>query len=459
MSLVLKIVLIITSVIVTYLYVRLTSIPNLPVLEEKWWGPGLPQKDDPTIRPFKIDVPKEVIKDLHRRLDTALPFQPPLEGVNQHYGMNTNLLKTIVEYWRHQYNWTERQAFFNQFPHFKTKIQGIDIHFLHVKPKNVPKGVEVVPILLVHGWPGSVREFYEMIPILITPQKDRNFVFEVVVPSLPGYGFSDGAARPGMNPARIAQIFNTLMQRLNFKRYYIQGGDWGSSITHDIALFYPNSVIGIHRNWCFVQNIFRWKVIAGAIFPSLFVTEKEAKLFYPLTDKFADLLLESGYFHLHATKPDTVGVAERDSAVGMAAYILEKFPTWTNPAWNDLPDAGLTKHFTMDQLLDNLMVYWVTRSFTTAARLYSEGFGLAYQSLKLDDIPIEVPAGCNRFDKEIVFYPEWLLREQHKQLVHLTDHEGGHFAAFEVPEVLGNDVVEFVGKVRSLGLDVSHKEL
>lgn len=140
MSLVLKIVFIITSVIVTYLYVRLTSIPNLPVLEEKWWGPGLPQKDDPTIRPFKIDVPKEVlnflysrtklvaklfqvIKDLHRRLDTALPFQPPLEGVNQHYGMNTNLLKTIVEYWRHQYNWTERQAFFNQFPHFKTKIQ------------------------------------------------------------------------------------------------------------------------------------------------------------------------------------------------------------------------------------------------------------------------------------------------------------------------------------------------
>lgn len=146
----------------------------------------------------------------------------------------------------------------------------------------------------------------------------------MVVPSLPGYGFSEGAARPGMNPARIAQIFNTLMQRLNFKRYYIQGGtsqpslyqsilfssflgDWGSSITHDIALFYPNSVIGIHRNWCFVQNIFRWKVIAGAIFPSLFVTEKEAKLFYPLTDKFADLLLESGYFHLHATKPDTVG--------------------------------------------------------------------------------------------------------------------------------------------------------
>ncbi|XP_066249914.1 juvenile hormone epoxide hydrolase-like [Euwallacea similis] len=435
----------------SYIYLKLNTIPPKPIIEEKWWGPGPSHQVDSSIRPFKIDFSNEVVSDLKNRLSSTLPFQPPLEGVNQQYGMNTDLLKAVVDYWKDQYDFKTRERFLNQFPQFKTNIQGLDIHFIHAKPQNVPQGVEVVPLLIIHGWPGSVREFYEIIPHLITPANGRDYVFEVIAPSLPGYGFSDGAARPGLNAAHIAQLFNTLMKRLKLDRYYVQGGDWGAIISRDAAILYPENIIAIHRNWCITMPLFEWRTYVGALYPSLFFTPKEITKLYPISEQFTSLMMITGYFHIQATKPDTVGVAIRDSPAGLAAYILEKFTSGINSTFKTLSDGGLTKKNTIDQLLDNLMMYWVPRSFTTAARLYAEYFVPSYTLLNLDKIPIEIPAGCTRAEYEVNFPPEVILRVYHKNLIHLVDYDNlGHFAAFEAPELLSRDIIEFVSKVRRL---------
>ncbi|VEN50712.1 unnamed protein product [Callosobruchus maculatus] len=435
-----------------YMIYPMLSTPPVPKVEEKWWGAGKPTKEDTRIRDFKINVSEDVLKDLHHRLASHLPFQEPLEDVKQHYGMNANLLKKIVDHWKTKYDWREREKFFNQYPQFKTQIQGLDIHFMHVKPKQT-KGLKVLPLLLVHGWPGSFREFYEAIPALTTPQKDRDFVFEVVVPSIPGYGFSDAAVRPGMNPAAIGVIFKNLMSRLGFNKYYIQGGDWGSMIVHVMSVLYPDRVIGVHSNMCFVNTpIANIKMFMASIYPSFFVKEEHINLTYPLSRIYSYLLLETGYMHLQATKPDTVGVALRDSPVGLAAYILEKFTTWTNKEWKDLEDGGLPKKYTLTNLLDNVMVYWLNRCITTSMRLYSEAFSGEYYGQHWDRLPVkEVPSGCLRARHEIAFSPDFVLGEKYENLIHLEDYDNvGHFAAYEEPDLFTKDVYNFVDKVEKL---------
>ncbi|KAK9732159.1 alpha/beta hydrolase fold [Popillia japonica] len=240
----LKIFLAISAILTILIGLKINSlleVPPMPVLEETWWGQGQAKKVDTSIRPFKIDIPDKVITDLTQRLKTARPFTPPLEGIQQQYGMNTKLLAEIVEFWKTKYDWKERQNFLNQYPQFKTNIQGLNIHFLHVKPTNTkglkvlpllllhgwpgsvrefyelipllttPQPGKVLPLLLLHGWPGSVREFYELIPLLTTPQPGKDFIFEVIAPSLPGYGFSDGASKPGLSAVKVGLVFKNLM--------------------------------------------------------------------------------------------------------------------------------------------------------------------------------------------------------------------------------------------------------
>lgn len=248
------------------------------------------------------------MEDLKHRLKTARDFTPPLEGINQEYGINTKLLKEIVDFWLNKYDWREREKFLNQFPQFKTNIQGLDIHYIHVKPQKVPENIKILPLLLLHGWPGSVREFYEIIPMLTTVQKDKNFVFEVIVPSLPGYGFSQAAVRPGLGGEKVAVIFKNLMKRLGFEKYYVQGGDWGSLIGSSMARFFPEYVKGIHLNMCVSSSLkSRLKMLIGSFWPSLVVEEEKKHKIYPLSDFISNMFLEFGYMHLQATKPDTVG--------------------------------------------------------------------------------------------------------------------------------------------------------
>ncbi|XP_067008639.2 juvenile hormone epoxide hydrolase 1 [Anabrus simplex] len=423
----------------------------IPELEPTWWGPGAARKDDTTIKPFKINVSNEVLDDLHDRLELLPTLKPPLEGANFRYGFNTNYLKSVVEFWSQKYNWRDREAFLNKLPQFKTQVSGLNLHFIHAKPKEVPKGTKVLPLLLLHGWPGSIREFYGLIPLLTTPRKDANFVFEVIAPSLPGYGFSDGAAKQGLGAAQIAVVFKSLMERLGFQQFYLQGGDWGAIITANMATLYPKSILGLHSNMCFINTpLSNVKRLIGSLWPTLLVEEAHVDKMYPLSKTFSYLIEESGYMHLQASKPDTIGVALSDSPAGLAAYILEKFSTWTDPSWRSLPDGGLTKKFALVDLLDNIMIYWVSESITTSMRLYSETFNKAQLSLNMDSVPTPVPTACAVFPNELSYTPKCLLEEKFKNIVKFTHMErGGHFAAFEEPELLADDVFDAVKIMRS----------
>ncbi|XP_058818173.1 juvenile hormone epoxide hydrolase 1-like isoform X2 [Topomyia yanbarensis] len=434
-------------------YQNLTVLAPPPTVKEldQYWGPGDGKlyKEDPSIKPFKIAYTTGVIEKLRTKLNDTPNLVPPLEGVAFEYGFNSNHLKEIVTYWKTEYldKWNTREKYLNQFPHFKTQIQGLDIHFIHVKPK-VPAGTKVLPLLLLHGWPGSVREFYEIIPKLTSKTDDKDFVFEVVVPSLPGYGWSQAAAKQGMSTSRMALIMKRLMDRVGHQKFYVQGGDWGSLIGSQIAAFFPDNVIGVHLNMCAVHTpLAILKTIIASFRPSLFVEEKYVDLYFPALPKLKELVIESGYMHLQATKPDTVGTALVGNPVGLAAYILEKFSTWTNPAYRELADGGLLKYFTLDSLLDNIMIYYLTDTITTSQRLYYETFTIREMAAGYDRVPRKVPSACAKFKYELAQTVDWALRDSFVNLVQ-SNHfdDGGHFAAMQLPAVLYKDVVEFVKK-------------
>ncbi|KAK5642946.1 hypothetical protein RI129_009113 [Pyrocoelia pectoralis] len=449
-----KVFLLSFTIFTIYLGIKINSLLQLsplPKLGSEYWGPGKSTKDSDAIRPFKINVPEQILEVLKTKLSQPRALTPPLEGIQQQYGMNTNLLKEILEFWKTEYNWREREQFLNQYPQFQTKIQGLNIHFLHVKPTKT-NGKEVVPLLMLHGWPGSVREFYEVIPLLTTPQEGRDFVFEVIVPSLPGYGFSEAPSKPGLDAPQMAAIFKTLMQRLGFKRFYIQGGDWGAVIGTYCAILYPETVLGVHSNMCLSQTPMSLiKMFIGSFCPSLVVEDKFKDKMYPLSKIFSNLLIETGYMHLQSTKPDTIGIALGDSPVGLAAYILEKFTTWTNPDWKNREDGGLKTKYTYTNLLDNVMIYWVTGSITTSMRIYAEQFTKKQMESQLEWYPVTVPSACARFPHELLYQSDYILQDKYKTLLQTNDFStGGHFAAFEEPQMLSNDVWSAVQKFRDL---------
>ncbi|PZC70942.1 hypothetical protein B5X24_HaOG214591 [Helicoverpa armigera] len=415
---------------------------------DEWWGPKelKGSKQDQSIRPFKVKFDEEMIKDLRHRLKNHRKFTPPLEGVGFEYGFNTAQLDSWLNYWAEKYNFSEREAFLNKFPHYKTKIQGLDIHFIRVKPQQVPKDVEVIPLLMVHGWPGSVREFYEAIPMLTRQTPGYNFVFELIMPSIPGYGFSEGAARPGLGMPQVAVIFRNLMNRLGHQKFYVQGGDWGAGIIATMSTLFPEDILGSHSNMLFTQNSCgTLKTFLGAFFPSLVIEDRLADRMYPLSKMFAYIMEEFGYMHIQATKPDTVGVPLNDSPAGLLAYILEKFSTWTKKEYKHKPDGGLSARFTKDQLIDNLMIYWSTNSITTSMRFYAENFSDKMRELQLDQLTTPVPTWALQARDELVYQPPSILKTKFLNLLGNTVlDDGGHFLAFELPEVLTADVFKAV---------------
>ncbi|KAL7031275.1 hypothetical protein ACKWTF_006950 [Chironomus riparius] len=326
------------------------------------------------------------------------------------------------------------------FPH------SLNIHYIHVKPKTTAN-TKVYPLILLHGWPGTVREFYDIIPLLTTPSKD-NIAFEVIAPSLPGYGWSEAASKKGLGAAKIAVVFQNLMKRIGFKKYYVQGGDWGSLIGTDMAAFFPENVLGFHTNMCMVDSpIANIKTFIASFYPSLFMDAKYVDWVYPFFPKFLTLLQESGYMHIQSTKPDTIGVALTGNPVGLVAYILEKFSTWTNPAYRNLADGGLEKYFTMDALLDNVMIYYLTNSITTSQRIYKEVFSSEFADSSINRVPVIVPSACAHFKYELMHQIEWALPEKFVNLLQSNYFEdGGHFAAMQLPKIMYNDFIDFVRK-------------
>ncbi|KAI8119030.1 Juvenile hormone epoxide hydrolase 1 [Lucilia cuprina] len=423
---------------------------------QEYWGPGKASdyKENTAVTPFDIAVKLELIEDLKTQLQRPLKLHDPLEGVGFEYGFNSNYLQTVIKYWRDDYmaKWPARESFLKKFPHFQTQIQGLNLHFIHVKPKKT-EGKKVLPLILLHGWPGSVREFYDIIPLLTTPNEKSDYVFEVVAPSLPGYGWSQGASKKNFGPAQMSIVLRNLMLRLGHKKFIVQGGDWGSIVGSNMAALFPENVLGYHSNMCGTMGpIGMLKMVLANFMPSLFYDKQYSAFFKPLPEFFANTMEEMGYMHLQATKPDTIGTALAHNPVGLAAYILEKFSTWTNGEYKHLPDGGLTKRYTMDALLDNVMIYYITNSITTSQRLYAEQFSKEQMSLQMDRVGVKVPTACARFLHDLWHATDCQLKDKFLNLVQSTYHlEGGHFAAMEVPNVLYNDFIDFEeSKIRTL---------
>lgn len=240
-----------------------------------------------------------------------------------------------------------------------------------------------------------------------------------------------------------------LMLRLGYDKFVIQGGDWGSIIGNSLATLYPENVLGYHSNMCSTfAPMATVKTMIASVYPKGFVPEEYIDFFYPALPKLAGIIEETGYFHLQATKPDTIGAALTNNPIGLAAYILEKFVYWTDNNFRDLSDGGLTKYYTLDQLLNNLMFYLLPNAIQTSQRLYAETFSVNGMKLELDRVPTEVRTGCARFRYDLAHQIDWALQEKFPNLIHSTYHKnGGHFAALQFPDLLVKDFMSFVRKL------------
>ncbi|KFB35734.1 AGAP008686-PA-like protein [Anopheles sinensis] len=437
-------------------YEELSVTPSVPNNIEfyEYWGPkgGDPYGDSLEIVPFNISYPRAVIERLREKLYDGPNLTAPLEGTAFQYGFNSGQLEKILDYWRTDYldRWDEREAYLNKFKHFKTKIQGLEIHFIREKTESVVNPKRFVPLLMLHGWPGSVREFYDIIPRLSNRTSDKDYVFDVIVPSLPGYGWSQGTTRPGLSASKVAVMMKNLMARLGYRRFYIQGGDWGAIVANLMAILFEKDILGIHLNMCMASEspLTIGKMIVSSFAPRYFIEEQFVDFYQPVWPKIVQLVVESGYMHLQATKPDTIGTALEANPVGLAAYILEKFSTWTDPANRELDDGGLERHYTLDALLDNVMIYYLTNSITTSQRLYAESFNIEETSKRYERIPTNVPAACAKFRHELMQYPDWILKDHFTNLMQSNHYDdGGHFAALQLPDVLYADIVQFVNRL------------
>jgi len=284
-----------------------------------------------------------------------------------------------------------------------------------------------------------------MIPLLTTPSKE-NIAFEVIAPSLPGYGFSEGTTKKGLTPYKVAVVMRNLMLRVGYEKFYIQAGDWGSIIGGHLSALFPQNVLGYHSNYITIFTaLSSIKTFIASFYPSYFIEDSRyIKWMFPFAPQFGFLMQETGYFHIQGTKPDTVGIALSNNPVGLAAWILEKFSTGTNRNYRQLMDGGLEKDFSLDALLDNVMIYYLTNCITTAVRLYKETFNRQYDMYR---VAVDVPTGCAHFKYEMQHQFKFLLKERYKNIVHVSHFDnGGHFAALQLPKVLHQDLVEFVLK-------------
>ena len=374
--------------------------------------------------PFRVAVPDEALADLRARL-THARWPNEIVGAGWDYGTDLGYLRDLVGYWGNGFDWRAREAALNSFDQFTTSIDGQRVHFVHQRSA-VP---DALPLLLVHGWPGSVVEFLDAIPLLSSPA-DPADAFHVVAPSLPGYAFSGPTSEPGWHPRRMASAFGRLMASLGYDRYGVQGGDWGSIVVANVADLEPDHVAGLHLNFLSAPRP------AGERTASLPAEEQSR-----IEEMRAWQQNESGYSAIQGTKPQTVGYALDDSPVGLAGWIVEKFRGWS--------DCGgdVERSFTRDQLLTNVSVYWFTATATSSARLYFEMRRAG--AAAVPQAPITVPTGVANYPGEVTKVPRaWA--ERRYNITHWVDMpRGGHFAAMEVPELFVDDVRAFFRTVRS----------
>ncbi|EQB10790.1 MULTISPECIES: epoxide hydrolase family protein [Sphingobium] len=371
---------------------------------------------DAQIMPFKISIPEDEIRDLHERLD-RIRWPEPETVADWSQGVPIADMRALVDYWRHHYDWRRCEKTFNALPQFKTTLDGLDIYFLHIRSSNA----DALPLILTHGWPGSVLEFLKTIGPLSEPQDfggDAADAFHLVIPALPGYGFSDKPTGTGWGLERIASNWHLLMQRLGYHEYVAQGGDWGSAVTHTLARQKPDGLKAIHTN-------------LPVVMPPPPYENLNAEEAAMLAAMGHYQRWESGYSTQQMSRPQTLGYGLADSPVGQAAWIFEKLQSWADCAGNPL------NIFSYDEILDSIMMYWLPNCGASSARLYWESFDGAF----VVNEPVAVPCGYSVFPKEIYKAPRSWAERCTPQLIHWNELEkGGHFAAFEQPELFVEEV-------------------
>jgi microsomal epoxide hydrolase len=377
---------------------------------------------------FRIDVPGPVLDDLRERL-ARTRFPDEVEGTGWDYGTNLGYMEELVDYWLNRFDWRAREEELNRFAHFRTDIDGAGIHFVHERGR----GEEPLPLVLTHGWPDSFYRYYKIIPLLTDPARfggDPADAFDVIIPSMPGYGFSDRPHERGMTSERIAGLWARLMTDvLGYERFAAGGGDIGSGVSQLLALGHPDRVVGLHLT---DPGFFS----PGAGIPDL--SENERRYLNAIQELW---MQEGAYSMAQSTKPQTLAYGLNDSPAGLAAWIVEKFRSWS--------DCGgdIERRFSKDELLTNIMIYWATETIGSSVRLYYENM----HALPLDFLKehVDVPVGMAVFPKDFIPPPrEWV--ERRLNVERWTGMpRGGHFTAMEEPELLAEEIRAFFRPLRA----------
>jgi pimeloyl-ACP methyl ester carboxylesterase len=389
-------------------------------------SPAATSAVDP-IRPFRIDVPQADLDDLRDRLErTRWPDELP--GVGWNYGVPLAYLRELADYWRTGYDWRAQEARLNAIPQFTTAIDGQQIHFLHVRSPEP----DALALVLTHGWPGSVAEFLDVIGPLSDPRAhggEPADAFDLVIPALPGFGFSGPTRETGWNIARVATAWAELMRRLGYERYGAQGGDLGALLSPELGHVDPEHLVGIHVNAATVGFI-PWGDVDEAELAT-FSDEEKARL-----GRMKKFLSEgNAYFQVHATRPQTIAYSLTDSPVGQLAWAVDRMSEWTHGPLDEALDR--------DQILTNVMSYWITGTGGSAARLYYENM---HGSAGWGRPPSQVPVGVAAFAEDIAIRR---YGERANNIVHWSDFDpGGHFAAMEAPDLFVGDVRAFFRALR-----------
>jgi pimeloyl-ACP methyl ester carboxylesterase len=401
------------------------------------------------IRPFQVNVPDDQLTDLRRRIAaTRWPLKEPVADASQ--GVQLAMLQDLMRYWATDYDWRKCEARLNALPQFKTKIDGVDIHFIHVKSRHK----DALPLIITHGWPGSVIEMLEVVGPLTDPTShggQTDDAFDLILPSLPGYGLSDAPTVVGWGPDRIAKAWAELMNRLGYTRYVAQGGDQGASVTDAMARVAPKGLLGIHLN---LLSAFPSAVAAG-IFGGLFPApegvlkrvaiavvaagaDKEPKAF-----NAANAVFRRGYLVEMGEHPQTIGYSLTDSPVGLAAWMLDHDPDSYAKISRAFVDGQPVGGLTRDRILDNITLYWLTGTATSAARIYWEETQGILAALTSGQMPpkLSLPVAFTVFPNEIFQAPRSWADKVYPNLIYFHEAEkGGHFASWEEPELFSQEL-------------------
>jgi microsomal epoxide hydrolase len=373
------------------------------------------------LEPFTIAIPDSELDDLHRRLVSAR-WPVELDGAGWDYGTDQAFLRSVIDRWADGYDWRRTEAELNGWGSFVTTAAGRRVHLLHVRSANA----DAIPLVLTHGWPGSIVEFLDALPLL----RER---FHVVVVSMPGYGFSGPTRDRGIDVAKVAASVADVMAQLGYDRYVAQGGDWGALVTRYLGEHYAPNVVAIHTNMLFAMPP------QGAPDVMSGVTEAELAAIVSSAGKVAN---GTAYMEIQSTRPHSLGFGLDDSPLGLAGWILEKFN-----AWCDIREG---MPISTDRLIDNLMLYWLTGTGTSAARLYCESTRAGTGPLDTWDGRVDVPTGYAVYPGEILQTPRVWAEKRYNVVHYALQDRGGHFAAFEQPELFAADVNAYGQVLRDL---------